>query len=189
MPLYQDVLSEELYDEAFIIRPLRDIDNALDYEAMLDRASTREWMADGNPFTLDINRQNILHHIKDHAERKALTFTVMNPAESRCFGCVYVYPLWDGVEFTSGDSADFDEASILRFWLRDSAIEADLDVGVIEVLDLWLRTWQMQKPIYFMIDADDHRQRYLTERYKLTLAATLNDRGHARQLYKFVPRR
>lgn len=185
---FSAVLSEELYDENFIIRPLRTMDNALDYEAMLDRASTRAWMAEGNPFTLDINRQNIERHVQDHAQRRALTFTIMNPGETRCLGSVYVYSLWDGLDFVEGDAADFKDATILRFWVRDSAIEEDIDVGVIEVLDLWLRTWQLPQPVFLLVDADDLRQHYLTERYKLRRMAVVDDHGRTRHLHQFLPR-
>ena len=189
MATFTEVISEELYNENFIIRPLVVADAPKDFDAMLDRLEVQGWLDGGFDFTEASNISNIERHADAHLRRTALTFTIMDPSEHRALGCVYLDRVGD--VFFVDDARPVDpDAVILRFWVRDSEIDAhDLDYDVFEVLELWLRTWQLEQPVYFVVDDDDMRQSFLAERYKLRIATSiiLPD-SRVKHLFKYLPR-
>lgn len=188
MPVFEEIISEELYDEDFIIRPLRASDASLDFEAMLDRLEVQEWINNGNAFTQASNLDNIKRHAAAHQARTALTFTILNPSESRALGCVYLDRVGDVFFVDEAKPVDPD-AVILRFWLRDTEMDNDRAAQVFEVIELWLRTWQLAQPVYFVVDDDDMQQLILTERYKLSRATSIISRtNRVKHLYHFLPR-
>jgi hypothetical protein len=189
MPHFEEIISEELYDEDFIIRPLRERDASLDFAAMLDRLEVQEWIDAGNAFTYENNLSNVKRHADAHERRQALTFTVVNPSESRVLGCVYLDRVGD-VYFVDEAKPLDPDAVILRFWVRDSEIDNDRDMEIFEVLELWLRTWQLEQAVYFVVDDDDMRQQILAARYKLERTTSMISRnsGKVKHLYRFLPR-
>lgn len=188
MPIFEEIISEELYDEDFIIRPLRETDASMDFDAMLDRLEVQEWVDAGNDFTYENNLANIQRHSAAHQTRKALTFTVLDPSESRALGCVYLDRVGD-VYFVDEAKPVQADAVILRFWVRDTEIENDRDAELFEVLELWLRTWQLEQAVYFVVDDDDMRQAILAERYKLQRTTSIiSQNGKVKHLYRFLPR-
>src|SRR5215472_8954985 len=88
---------EMLRTDEFLLRPLRASDVALDYDAVI---SSREqlllksggtWPREG--FTLEENLADLEEHERDFQQRAGFIYTVMNPTETECLGCVYIYPL------------------------------------------------------------------------------------------------
>lgn len=107
-------IPDELRADAFVLRPLRAVDNPLDYEAVmatqerLRLVSGGDWSRPG--FTPEENRADLEGHEADFHARRGFTYTVLDPAGARCLGCVYVYPL---ARVLSGAGAD-DEAITRR---------------------------------------------------------------------------
>jgi hypothetical protein len=85
---------EALRSDEFLVRPLRATDVALDYDAVISSraellvSSGGTWPREG--FTLEENRADLERHEREHGERIAFTYTVMNPSETECLGCVYL---------------------------------------------------------------------------------------------------
>ena len=81
----------------FIFRPLRASDVELDFDAvvsssfMLRAWSQSKWPIDG--FTLEENLKDLQRHEREHLEKKAFTYTILNPEETFCIGCIYIEPL------------------------------------------------------------------------------------------------
>src|SRR5579872_6346182 len=81
----------------FLLRMLRATDVELDYDAVISSRdslllrSGGAWPRQG--FTLAENLADLQGHEKDHHERTSFTFTVMNPDETECLGCIYINPL------------------------------------------------------------------------------------------------
>jgi hypothetical protein len=82
------------------LRPLRASDAEIDYAAVMDSRemlrilSQSDWPSD--TFTLEMNRKDLEEHEREHEERMAFTYTVLDPTESTCLGCVYVEQLEEG---------------------------------------------------------------------------------------------
>ena len=85
-----------LCSHQYLLRPLRAAGVDLDYEAVmasqeaLRRGSGGQWPSPG--FTLEENLADLQGHEADFHARRGFTYTVMDPTETRCLGCVYAYP-------------------------------------------------------------------------------------------------
>jgi len=74
-------------------------------------------------------------HQKEFQIRNSFTYTVMNPEESRCLGCVYVYP---------SEKQGYDAKVIL--WVRRSEFGKGLDEKLFSVVKRWLsEEWWFSK--------------------------------------------
>jgi len=84
---------EVLRTDEFLLRPLRATDVQLDYDAVISSraqlllSSGGTWPKEG--FTLEEELADLERHEREHRERVAFTYTVMNPAETECLGCMY----------------------------------------------------------------------------------------------------
>src|SRR5437773_1308230 len=80
-----------------IWRMLAATDVELDYDAvmaskdMLHLRSGGSWPRDS--FTLAENLADLQGHEADFHARRGFTYTIMNPGETQCLGCLYIYPL------------------------------------------------------------------------------------------------
>ncbi len=134
------------------LRPLRATDVELDYDAvmssaaMLRRWSQSDWPADN--FTLaDLQR-----HEREHLERKAFTFTVLNPPGTRCLGCVYIMPLPpEQVPLCPGAAY----AADVGFWVRASEVPNDLDQHLLTTLLDWFRAeWALDRVLFTIVQQE-----------------------------------
>ncbi|MFX1482825.1 MAG: GNAT family N-acetyltransferase [Promethearchaeota archaeon] len=155
-----------LRTEEFHLRPLRVSDAEIDYAAvmgsklMLRVMSQSGWPSDD--FTLEMNRKDLEKHEKEHDERTAFTYTVLNSTEDTCLGCVYINHLKEGP--MKGDNI-----AMVRFWVRQSYLDGDLDRRLLESLIDWLRhDWAFSRVVLTIADVDD-RQSQLVKDLSLQL--------------------
>jgi hypothetical protein len=126
--------------ERLILRPLRVADAELDYDAVrssaaqLRRWSDSTWPTDD--FTLADNRADLVRHEREHDNRTAFTYTVLNPEEAQCLGCVYILPVWPAAEPLCAGAAF---AAAVGFWVRASESASGLDRHLLVTLRTWLR--------------------------------------------------
>lgn len=134
----------------FLLRMLRAADAPLDYEAVmasregLFAASGGHWPAAG--FTLVDNLADLQEHEREHLAREAFTFTVLDPAEAICLGCVYVRPLARLLGHYDLDPAlvpgATERSAHVDFWVRPEAEHANLDHRLVRALRDWFaRDW------------------------------------------------
>src|SRR5215218_4357264 len=87
--------SDELRTDEFLLRPIRESDAELDYDAVMEsREFLRLWEQSTWPeddFTVEANRADMAKLERRHAEGESFTYTVMNLEETRCLGCVYIF--------------------------------------------------------------------------------------------------
>jgi hypothetical protein len=87
------LVPEELGTEEFLLHPLRASDVALDSEAVISNraelllGSGGTWPREG--FTLEEDLADLQRHEQEHRDRIAFTYTIMNPAQTECLGCLY----------------------------------------------------------------------------------------------------
>ncbi len=159
MPFYPDdaPVPAELRTDEFLLRPLRATDVELDYEAVmatqknLRRVSDGRWPRPG--FTLAENLADLQGHEEDFSARRGLTYTVMDPAGTRCLGCVYAYPPED-----VDGGGDRDGEAVVWFWVRPDGVAADLDRRLLAALAPWLQEDFAFARVLYRARADDERQ-------------------------------
>jgi RimJ/RimL family protein N-acetyltransferase len=169
-----------------LLEPLQPKHVALDYDAVMDsREQLRLWSGSTWPtddFTLADNLRDLEHHWREHQERIAFTFTVLDQARQTCLGCVYMRPLSELMVDNPLElvGAAGDETHI-RFWVRTSRLDSGLDHHLLSVLLGWLETdWLFSRVLFGTRQADTQQLRMLDES-PLHRALTLHmpDRGGA----------
>ncbi|MDQ3548996.1 MAG: hypothetical protein M3439_09270 [Chloroflexota bacterium] len=148
------------------LRVLRPDVTELDYAALMESRerlrlwSDSTWPADD--FTLEGNRQDLVEHEQEWEDRDAFAYTVLNPDGSRCEGCVYILsfvnsmrhrgyvPAVDGIQTS-------DDAAVVSYWVRESALAAGLDRQLLAGLREWFSSaWPFSQVIYRINDHQQH---------------------------------
>lgn len=142
--------------DGFILRPLTVAHVALDYAAVMDsvlmlrRWSSSPWPADD--FTLDDNRADLEGHQQEHEQRVAFTYTVLDPAEASCLGCVYIMPN------TVPELLPRDDDALIRFWVRQPLLGGGLDARLLAALRDWRAHGFAFGRVFYHTNIDDHHQ-------------------------------
>ncbi len=151
--------------DEFHLRMLRASDVALDYDAviasrddLLVRSSGR-WPRDG--FTLAENLSDLTEHEAEHRARAAFTYTIMDPTETRCLGCVYINPLRRILEACPPQEPAMlpDETPYVTFWVRPDYPLLGLDARLFAALRAWFAAEWVFPHLLFM--ANEHETRHL----------------------------
>ncbi|GHO71830.1 hypothetical protein KSC_107220 [Ktedonobacter sp. SOSP1-52] len=172
------VVPETLWAEEFLVRPLRAVDVELDYEAVItSRAelllkSGGRWPREG--FTLEENLADLIRHEQEHHDRIAFTYTVMNPAETECLGCLYINPL-ERLLQRVGIFVEYlpENSAYVTFWVRQSCLVDNLDRRVLQALIPWFQTEWAFSQIVFLAKKVQARQIRLFEEMGMQLQYTL----------------
>ena len=145
---------DELRANEFLLRPIRVSDAELDYEAVMEsRQSLRLWEQSSWPeddFTVEANRGDLRLLERRHAASESFTYTVMDLTETRCLGCVYIFPT-DARQFAKYQVTPVGDAHWSRFevgvyfWVRESRLADGLDSRLLGALEPWFRSqWQIE---------------------------------------------
>lgn len=161
MPFDQDVsLSAGLAADEFVLRPITAADARLDYEAVMDsRQYLREWEQSTWPeddFTVADNQSDLIDLERWNSENLAFTYTILDPGEGRCLGCVYIFP--PDAKFlsrseiipTTADAGEWpDVGAAVYHWIRRREMEAGMDETVLTVLEAWVREeWGFDRVVF-----------------------------------------
>jgi RimJ/RimL family protein N-acetyltransferase len=170
-----------LSTDEFLFRPLRASDVELDYEAVMTSRETLLLFSGGSwpaeEFTLAENLRDLERHEKEHDQRVAFTYTIMNPGETRCLGCIYLAPFAAMLKRTSGTPEQIatggDYQAWINFWVRQDRLADNLDQRVLSALLAWLATqWAFQR-VVFATRKEHTRQQQLYASAGLHLLFTL----------------
>ena len=149
---------DTLRTKEFLLRPITVDDAEADFEAVV---ATREllrlweqtsWPADD--FTVDDNRQDLIGLVDRHSQGRAFTFTVRDPADSRCLGCVYVFATDAGFlarsSVTARDGADWTTVdAVVYFWVRADREADALDARLVDAVRRWFSDdWAFARVVY-----------------------------------------
>lgn len=147
------------------MRPLRATDVELDYDAVMSNAamlrswSQSDWPADD--FTLAQNLEDLQRHECEHEAREAFTFTVLDPAGTRCLGCVYLAPLPDPARPACAAAA---YPVRVGFWVRASEVANGLERHLFGCLREWLATeWRFDGILFVIADAETRQAALFAE--------------------------
>jgi RimJ/RimL family protein N-acetyltransferase len=138
------------------IRPLLTSDVEKDYEAVMAaqelnlRWTEGRWPKDG--FTVEENLEDLEYHQKMHEERKEFTFTVMDPEEKYCLGCIYFNPLRSEIlEVVKAKGLTYASSSIVFFWLRPDLTDKQFSYRIFEKIRDWIKTeWEFNHVYYYI---------------------------------------
>ena len=151
--------------DRILLRPLRASDVDLDYDAVMSSApmlrawGQSTWPADD--FTLAENLEDLRRHEREHEERVAFTYTVLDPAGTRCLGCVYLSPV-SPVTRALCDGAAYPVR--VGFWVRASEIANDLDRHLLACLLEWLANeWRFDRVAFLLSQRDTRQMTLLAE--------------------------
>ena len=115
----------------FRLEPLGPEHNEADYAAWSSSKehihATPGWEESSWPreMTLEENRADLERHAEDFRSRVGFTYTVLDPGDGEVVGCVYIYPVTDGVH----------DVRVLS-WVRAS--RADLDAALWGAVGDWV---------------------------------------------------
>ncbi|MFJ8896402.1 GNAT family N-acetyltransferase [Leifsonia sp. NPDC102414] len=142
----------------FVLRPIVAGDAANDHAALMEtRDELRLWEQSSWPeddFTVEANRDDLAGLEARHNDRRALTYTVLDPAGRECLGCVYVFPT--GASFLTkatvtpvGDDAWVEVDLVVYFWVRRSRMATAMDDRLLAALRAWFADeWDAEKVIF-----------------------------------------
>lgn len=170
--------------DEFLLRPIRGTDVELDYEAVMEsREYLRTWEQSTWPeddFTIEANRRDLDKLERLHGEGRSFTYTVMNPAETQCLGCVYIFPTdapflarSEIVAVDDGQWSGYEAA--VYFWVRKSRLADELDRRLLDALRSWIeRDWPIGR--HLLVTSELFGQQVaLIERTDLQLEFHLKD--------------
>jgi len=117
------------------LRPLTVDDVVQDYDAVMSSVDRLVGVLDDSGWprglTLVDDLVDLGWHQREFTLRHSFAYTVVDPGDTRCLGCVYLYPR-DGVPI--GDAVD------VFLWVRTSEADSGLD-GRLEAT---VRTWLVE---------------------------------------------
>ncbi len=187
---------EELRTERFVLRPITADDAEADFDAVIDsRADLLGWEQTGWPaddFTVEENRADLESLEANHRAGRRYTYTVVEPADGRALGCVYVVPpsakFLARAEIVSlgGGAWEHVEAAVC-FWVRSSLASSGLEHTLVAELDRWLRTeWSLTTVVY-VTTSDFERQVDLLTALDMRSAFAIHGPGNPVPYHGFLP--
>lgn len=166
-----------LATDEFVLRPITAADAARDHEAVMEtRADLRVWEQSTWPaddFTVEANREDLVDLERRHAEGRAFTFTVVDPADTECLGCVYVFAptasfLAQSTVTPLSSEVWLEQDAVVYFWVRATRAATGMDERLLAALRPWFRDeWHMVRTVYVTNELFTH-QVELLERAGLT---------------------
>jgi hypothetical protein len=157
---------EGLGTDEFLLRPILASDAELDYEAVMEsKEFLRQWEQSSWPeddFTVEGNREDLAKLERHHADGESFTYTTMNPTETQCLGCVYIFPtaarLFSRAQISAIDGAWWSEFEAANyFWIRKSRLADKLDRRLLEALGPWLEhDWRIER--YLIVTNEQFEQ-------------------------------
>jgi hypothetical protein len=127
----------------FTLRKLTVDEVDKDYEAVMSsRESLRQIFCENDDWpsddmTIEENYEDLLEHQKEFDKNIGFAYTVVTPDDSKCIGCLYIYPFSLGV---------YD--SRIYYWLVDEVAQK-LDEGFRGFLDDWIPdTFGLKNPVF-----------------------------------------
>jgi len=138
-------IPQQLETNRLRLRMLKVSDVVKDYDAVM---SSSEHLLKTKPFgpnqkwpkdlTFEQNLIDLGWHQKEFQMRSSFAYTVVNIADSKCLGCIYIEPSYNPNY----------EAMIL-LWVRQSEMNAGLDAHLFESVKKWItEKWPFNKVAY-----------------------------------------
>ncbi|MCE7735306.1 MAG: hypothetical protein GPJ54_10540 [Candidatus Heimdallarchaeota archaeon] len=136
--------------------------NELDYNAVMEARSFLNKLNDGRwptaDFTLDQNREDLVHHEKSREKREEITFSILDASGDKVIGCIYIQPIKKRLEEIIPQS-DFekldlhDDSATIWYWFVPSAINEGIEDIFLREFRKWLvEDWNFPFIAFFLSD-------------------------------------
>lgn len=142
----------------FVLRPITADDAADDHAALMEtREELRLWEQSSWPaddFTVEANREDLVGLEERHGEHRAFTYTVRDPGDTECLGCVYVFStdakfLAASAVTALGEDAWADVDAVVFLWVRRSRVASGLDGRMLAALRAWFaEEWPVSRTVF-----------------------------------------
>jgi len=162
------VVPSALWTDEFLVRPLRATDVDLDYDAVVSSRAGL-WLRSGGTwpregFTREENLSDLREHEQEHRDGAAFTFTVMDPAETECLGCIYINPLARTLERAGATGEERavvgEHEAWVTFWVRQSRLADGLDGRLLAALVRWFQAdWAFDRVAFAAAKAQERQIR------------------------------
>lgn len=137
---------EVLETDRFRLRMLTVNDVELDYDAVMSSIEhlhksqlfgfNRKWPPED--LTIEEEKQGLEIHEEEFQKRLSFAYTIMNLDETKCLGCMYIYP---------SDNPNYD--AIIMMWVRQSEVANGLDEILFSSVKKWIQEkWPFKKVAY-----------------------------------------
>lgn len=162
-----------------------DLDALLSSRERLMAWSGGRWPHEG--FTRDENMADMVMHRDEFLAREAFAYTVLNSTQDRCEGCIYINPLAGSRSHDSDSIAGTLPESTCRvtWWVRDDALDRDLDQQLMAALVEWFRTAWDFDAVTFITRVNNEHDIALVEANGLERIATLNGQNGPGEFYLY----
>jgi hypothetical protein len=179
---------DRLVTDEFVLRPIVTSDVELDYAAVMEsKEYLRPWEQTGWPadnFTLKGDLKDVEMLEERHNARHAFTWTMMNPGETECLGCVYIMPP-DARSYREsrivpiGDARWQDYGGLVNFWVRTSRLSSGIDEKLLAVMRPWFTQHEKLGRILVVTNEEVTQQIELIERAGLQLRFKIDKPAHS----------
>jgi hypothetical protein len=142
----------------FVLRPITADDAADDHAALMEtREELRAWEQSSWPaddFTVAANREDLAGLEERHRAHRAFTYTVRDPGDTECLGCVYVFDtsakfLAASTVTALGDESWAGVEAVVFFWVRRSRMVDGLDARLLAGLRTWFaEEWPVERTLF-----------------------------------------
>lgn len=131
----------------FIARKLAARDVDLDYAAVMSSLEIIRKTRGGSWPTADLTHEDdwidLAWHQREFENGSSFAYTVMNPEQTECLGCFYLYPPGFRMEAPAGADVD------VSFWVTQKAYDAGLYPVLHQALKDWLAAeWPFKQPFW-----------------------------------------
>lgn len=148
------IIPERAESSHCIFEPLTPDHLFLDYDAVMSSReflrlwSNSDWPTDD--FQLQENLEDLRNHQKEHINRIAYTYTILNPDKNQCLGCIYVNPINRITPVTREESILLHQRpAYVRFWVRESIRNTDNENIIMKAIIYWFKVnWKMNDILF-----------------------------------------
>jgi hypothetical protein len=130
------------------LRPIRASDVDIDYPAVMG-SRERLWEKYGEAWgwppatmTHEGDRDDLAHHEREIEAHETFNYAVLDEAEGRLFGCVYIDP--------PDERSPAGSDAVVSWWVVDEAVGSELERALDEFVPRWLAdTWGFERVHHF----------------------------------------
>jgi hypothetical protein len=129
------------------LRPIREADVDIDFPAVMG-SRERLWAKYGEAWgwpradmSYEEDRKDLACHEAEIAARETFNYAVLDEAETKLLGCVYIDP--------PDEQSPRGTDAIVSWWLVDDAVGTDLERALERFVPRWLtETWGFESPFF-----------------------------------------
>ncbi|MDB6372223.1 N-acetyltransferase [Photorhabdus bodei] len=148
MNVYTKIVPDEfdvpllVYGNGFILQPLSPKYANIDYEAVMEsRPILKDIFSDDWPDDIKSWEDNLRYIEEDYSDfqqRIGFSYIILDPSESRCLGCVYIFPsLFEGYDVA------------IYYWLHINILNSALAYEIETFIRKWVQEhWCIPHPAY-----------------------------------------